>query len=174
MNMNKRKMLVVVDMQNDFIDGPLGTPEAAAIVDKVCQKIDDWDGRVLFTMDTHYENYLDTLEGKHIPVMHCLDKTPGWELYPEIKKRRADDSFWVYKETFGSEELFNITNYLDIEEVELVGVCTDICVVSNALLLRTMNPNMKITVDASCCAGTTPEAHEAALLVMKNCCVDIV
>lgn len=172
--MNKNKLLVVVDMQNDFIDGALGSPAARSIVDKVCKKIDGWDGRVLFTMDTHYDDYLDTVEGLHIPVEHCINDTHGWELHPDIQERYSGDSFRVYKDSFGSSELANVISFLDINEVQFVGLCTDICVVSNALLVRSMCPGVKVSVDASCCAGTSKEAHDAALLVMEKCCVDIV
>ena len=171
--MNKKRMLVVVDMQNDFIDGPLGSEDAKAVVDKVCEKIDGWDGHVCFTMDTHYDDYPETIEGKHISIPHCVDATEGWQLNPEVEKRHDAKSFTVYKSAFGSEELANIVSYLDIEEVQLVGVCTDICVVSNALLLRSRLPYVAVSVDSSCCAGTTPENHDAALRVMRQCCVDV-
>lgn len=173
--MDKSKLLVVVDMQNDFIDGPLGSNAANSVVERVCKKIDDWDGRVLFTFDTHYEDdYADTQEGKHIPVAHCINETEGWMLHPEIQKRLTKDSFRVYKDSFGSSDLAGIIAYLDISEVQMVGVCTDICVVSNALMVRSMLPNVEVSVDASCCAGTSKEAHDAALLVMQKCCIDIV
>lgn len=185
------KVLVIVDMQNDFIDGSLGTPEAQAIVSKVVEKlqtINIRDTLVLFTKDTHYANYLSTFEGQRLPVEHCIINTPGWGINkqissivdntegmmsfssPEIIRSR------IYKHTFGSDVLrdFLIEHEEDIEEVEFVGLCTDICVVSNVLMARQVMPDMKIVVDASCCAGTTPEAHKAALTVMKSCQIDVV
>ena len=172
--MDKTKLLVVVDMQNDFITGPLGSKNAESIVGKVCKKIDDWDGYVLFTYDTHYDDYLDTVEGKHIPIPHCINETDGWQLHPEIEKRRTIHTFIAYKETFGAVTLADVVNTLDIHEIQLVGLCTDICVVSNALLLKAFDPSADIIVDASCCAGTTPENHRAAITVMKQCCIDII
>ena len=172
--MDKTKLLVVVDMQNDFIDGALGSDDAIAIVPKVCEKIDNWDGRVCFTMDTHYDDYSETTEGQHIPIEHCINDTPGWHLNDEVDKRRNADSFTVYKDTFGSTDLVDLVKYLDIETIQFIGLCTDICVVSNALLLRAHCPNHNISVDASCCAGTSHENHVAALVVMKSCCIDII
>ena len=172
--MDKTKMLVVVDMQNDFIDGPLGSPEAQAIVPKVCRKIDFWDGYVCYTFDTHYDDYSSTVEGKHIPVTHCVCGEPGWQLNPEIDRRVTDDSFRFYKDTFGAQVLSEAVEDLEIKQIHLVGVCTDICVVSNALLLRSCNPGVEVFVDAACCAGTSPENHEAALAVMESCCVNII
>ena len=171
--MDKTKLLVVVDMQNDFINGPLGSCAAREIVEKVCEKIDSWDGYVLYTYDTHYEDYLETTEGKYIPVEHCINKTSGWELTPEIAERFNKDSFRVYKNTFGSADLANIISYLEVKSVQFVGVCTDICVVSNAIMARSIVPDVQISVDASCCAGTSPENHRAALRVMHKCCIDI-
>lgn len=172
--MDKKKLLVVVDMQNDFIDGPLGTDAACAVVDEVCKMIDGWDGRICYTMDTHYEDYPETVEGAHIPVPHCINETPGWRLNQSIEARKNADSFVVYKDSFGATELINIVDMLEIEHAQLVGVCTDICVVSNALLLRSSFPNISISIDASCCAGTTPQNHAMALAVMRQCCIDIV
>ena len=172
--MNKKKLLVVVDMQNDFIDGSLGSDATCAVVDEVCKKIDGWDGRVCYTMDTHYEDYLETVEGAHIPVVHCVNGTPGWQLNQSIEARKNSDSFIVYKDIFGATDLIDIIRLLEIEQVQLVGVCTDICVISNALLLRSFFPQIAISVDASCCAGTTPENHAMALNVMRQCCIDIV
>lgn len=172
--MDKSKILIVVDMQNDFVDGALGSPAAQAIVDKVCRKIDGWDGYVLFTFDTHYDDYLETVEGAHIPVAHCIDGTPGWQLNPEVAKRHTERTFAAYKETFGAITLIDVVNMLEIKEIQLIGLCTDICVVSNAMLLRAAKPDAIITVDASCCAGTSPENHSAALTVMKQCCIDVI
>lgn len=181
-----KKILVVVDMQNDFIDGPLGTPEARAIVDNVCAKIreGEWD-RIFFTHDTHDENYLETQEGKKLPVKHCIQNTYGWRLNPNVEAASDDKDYdnveFVDKITFGSVGLAckidplvwddNITES-DIE-LTLIGVCTDICVISNALLLKAHYPEMKIVVDAACCAGTTPEKHRMALVTMDSCQIEI-
>jgi len=171
---NSKKLLVVVDMQNDFIDGALGSKAAQSIVGKVCDKIDEWDGYTCFTLDTHYDDYLETNEGRHIPVEHCINETEGWKLHPEIEKRRDGRAFTFYKETFGSIGLLDAVQSLDIEEVQLAGLCTDICVVSNAMLVRAGLPNSEIIVDASCCAGTSKENHDAALKVMRQCCIDVI
>lgn len=169
--MNMEKLLVVVDMQNDFIDGALGSPQAQAIVDKVCAKIDGWDGQVVYTQDTHTQNdYSDTAEGKRI-IPHCVHGTDGWELNPYILRRAGTI---MYKHAFGIPELANKVSYNGITDVQFVGLCTDICVISNALMLRSICPCVSITVDASCCAGTSKEAHEAALLVMSRCAIDII
>ena len=182
-----KKILVVVDMQNDFIDGPLGTPEARAIVDNVCTKIreGEWD-LVYVTMDTHDENYLETPEGKKLPVEHCIENTEGWYLNEKIEKvTKSVKRKTIFKHAFGSWELIdhimqeNIQYHIDhkkrmVMEYTLIGVCTDICVISNALLLKAHYPEMRIVVDASCCAGTTPEKHRMALEVMKSCQVDVV
>lgn len=171
------KVLVVVDMQNDFIDGALGTPEAVKIVPLVVQKIRDFDGLVIATRDTHEANYLDTQEGKKLPVEHCIRGTKGWELCQEIRELIAEDP--IDKPAFGSEELgqrLKACHETDgpIESITLVGLCTDICVISNALLLKACLPEMPVIVDASCCAGVTPESHVQALNAMKMCQVEIV
>lgn len=176
----KKKILVVVDMQNDFIDGSLGTQEAKSIVENVCKKITDneWDN-IYVTMDTHYNDYLFTQEGIKLPVTHCLCESDGWDINNNVIKA-LDYTGVKYlefeKETFGCIELINKLADKLGEEVELtlVGVCTDICVVSNALLLKTHYPEFDIIVDSNCCAGTTVENHEAALKVMKSCLIDIV
>ena len=176
-----KKILVVVDMQNDFIDVPLGTPEARAIVDNVCAKIreSEWDW-IITTQDCHDERYLNTQEGKKLPVKHCIEGTEGWNLKYEIFKELAEKRQWrdAFKYTFGACDLHDYiydAEYEDYSAVEctIVGVCTDICVISNALLLKAHYPEMKIVVDAACCAGTTPEKHRMALEVMKSCQVDI-
>lgn len=174
-----KKVLVVVDMQNDFVDGALGTPEAVAIVPNVVKKIREFDGDELFvTYDTHYDNYLTTLEGQKLPVPHCIDGTYGHDLNAEIKEALTGKEYKdVIKAGFGS---FSISKGLKDRypceeiEVEFVGLCTDVCVVSNALIMRAGYPNAKITVDASCCAGVTPEAHAAALATMKSCQIDVI
>jgi nicotinamidase-related amidase len=180
-----KKILVVIDMQNDFIDGALGTKEAAAIVEKVAAKIESYPAEDVYaTLDTHEANYLTTAEGKHLPVEHCIKGTPGWELNQSIAPLLTDAVKWE-KPTFGSDTLAEeiYQRYKGVSaidptgkglEIELVGLCTDICVVTNALLLKTKLPEAKITVDSSCCAGVTPESHEAALLTMKMCQVEVV
>ena len=187
------KVLVVVDMQNDFIDGALGTPEAQAIVPKVKQKLIDNNGTdtlVLLTKDSHTDDYMNTQEGKNLPVPHCIYMTKGWSLHKEISEM-VDDfcKFYLYsdkniiksrieKNTFGSVELGKIIAKLykkkEINSVELVGLCTDICVISNALLIKAFCPEIPITVDASCCAGVTPESHKNALNAMKMCQINII
>ncbi len=165
------KILVVVDMQNDFLTGPLGTPEARAIIPKVLEKIKGFDGMVLATRDTHRENYLSTMEGQNLPVVHCVKGTVGWALYREIERTLVTPP--VEKCTFGSVELGQLLSSYNkikpITEVTLVGVCTDICVISNALLIKSFLPEARIAVDASCCAGSTPEKHRLALDAMRPC-----
>ena len=167
-----RKLLIVVDMQNDFVDGALGTKEAEAIVQNVKEKILSYPEKdVVVTLDTHEENYLDTQEGKFLPVVHCIRGTEGWKLNPEIEAVTKNAKVFE-KPTFGSirlaESLKQLLEWEDLE-LELVGLCTDICVVSNALLLKAAMPEVPISVDSSCCAGVTPESHEAALATMKMC-----
>ena len=172
------KYLVVVDMQKDFIDGSLGTPEAQAVVPKVIEKIKNFPGTVVYTRDTHDEDYLDTLEGKKLPVVHCVVGTKGWEFQDDIQKLITENRSLVFdKNTFGSTQLVGCIRGIDrmaaIDEVILVGLCTDICVLANAILVRTGMPNTLVTVDASCCAGSTPEKHRNALEAMKSCQIDI-
>ena len=174
-----KKVLIVVDMQNDFVDGALGTKEAVAIVPNVAKKIKEFDGDEIFvTYDTHYDNYFSTLEGQKLPVAHCIDGTLGHDLCPAVKEALSGKEYKdVIKAGFGS---FSISKGLKDRypgeeiEAEFVGLCTDICVVSNALIMRAGYPNAKITVDASCCAGVTPEAHKAALATMKSCQIDVI
>ena len=176
------KVLIVVDMQNDFITGPLGTPEARAIVPKVKEKIQravENGDYIVFTQDTHLEDYLNTKEGKKLPVMHCLYQDDGWKLASELEIpfTYAHMEF-VEKFTFGSYELVNLLRDSGLarscNEIELVGLCTDICLVSNALLLKAAFYNtMDISVDATCCAGVTPETHEAALKTMEMCQINV-
>ena len=166
------KLLIVIDMQNDFIDGSLGTAEAEAIVENVKAKIRACPaGDVIATMDTHTEDYMDTQEGRYLPVPHCIRGTAGWEIRPDIAALLKDAQIFE-KPTFGSlrlaEELRALAEKEPLE-LELVGLCTDICVVSNALLLKAAMPEVPVTVDASCCAGVTPESHRAALTTMKSC-----
>lgn len=171
-----QKILVVIDMQNDFITGALGSPEAQAIVPAVREKIAGFDGPVLFTQDTHGQDYLDTQEGKNLPVPHCVRGTPGWELAPEIEEVRKHTP--ILKYSFGSLNLAEILRTFQVryglEGVELVGLCTDICVISNAMILKAALPEVPITVDSACCAGVTPESHLRALEAMRACQIEIV
>lgn len=173
-----KKVLVVIDMQNDFIDGALGTDEAVKIVGSVAEKIREYEGQTVFaTRDTHEENYLETAEGRHLPVPHCIRGTKGWEIRPEIAGALAQaDAQVIDKPTFGSEVLARKLQKLAEQEeisIELAGLCTDICVVSNALLIKAKLPETPLRVDPACCAGVTRESHEAALLTMKMCQVDV-
>ena len=172
-----RKLLIVIDMQNDFIDGALGTPEAVAIVENVKEKIRSYPQADIFaTLDTHHENYMDTQEGKYLPVPHCIRGTKGWEIRGDIDALLTEAARYE-KPTFGSTALAeDIRTLAEKEEIELelIGLCTDICVVSNALLLKASMPEVKISVDASCCAGVTPEKHLAALETMRSCQIQVV
>ena len=173
-----QKILVVIDMQNDFIDGALGTLEAQAIVGDVVRKIQGYKGQKVFaTRDTHEENYLETSEGRHLPVPHCIRGTKGWEIRQEVARALEEVGAEVIdKPDFGSEALGERLRKLaqkEEMEIELVGLCTDICVVSNALLIKAKIPETPIKVDASCCAGVTPESHDAALLTMKMCQIEL-
>jgi nicotinamidase-related amidase len=172
-----RRVLVVVDMQNDFIDGSLGSKEAEAIVARVVAKIRSYPADSIYcTLDTHPVNYLETAEGKSLPVEHCIKGSAGWELNGSVKGVLTD-SVNIEKPTFGSyelaERLYELYQREPDMQIELVGLCTDICVVSNALLLKAKMPEVPISVDSACCAGVTPESHEAALLTMKMCQVNI-
>lgn len=167
-----KKALIVIDMQNDFVNGSLGNEEIKAIVPAVVKKINDWDGIVITTMDTHDDDYMRTLEGKKLPVPHCMRGTEGWELNDEVLSALPANYLSVEKSTFGS---YSLPKWLtQFKEIHIIGVCTDICVVSNALLLRAHYPNTVIVCDASCCAGTTPEKHKAALEVMKSCQIEVI
>lgn len=169
------KVLVVVDMQNDFIDGALGTKEAVAIVENVKNKLEEYKSRgdcVIFTRDTHFENYMDTQEGSKLPVPHCIKGTHGWEI---TDKLCSCDCKIIDKPTFGSTELGEYIKALDsVDSVELVGLCTDICVISNALLIKANMPEIPVSVDSACCAGVTPESHNNALGAMKMCQIDVI
>ncbi len=169
-----RRLLIVIDMQNDFIDGALGTPEALAIVEKVKDKIRSYPPQdVIATMDTHGEDYMSSQEGQNLPVPHCIRGTDGWQLRPEIGELLQNAAIYE-KPTFGSVRLAEDLKALsEMKELELVGLCTDICVVSNALLLKAVMPEVKISVDASCCAGVTPESHRAALATMRACQINV-
>lgn len=196
--MDVNKLLVVVDMQNDFIDGSLGTKEAQEIVPKVIEKIKNFDGIIVTTMDTHDENYLSTQEGKNLPVKHCICGEDGWYVNEEVRKAllssemfcrndKQENAIWLpenyCKETFGSLELMGDCSdefgedgrsHPEDVEITLIGLCTDICVISNAMLLKAALPEAKIIVDASCCAGVTPESHKNALEAMKMCQIEVI
>ena len=172
-----RKILVVVDIQKDFVDGALGSAEAQAIVDNVVNKIKGFDGEIIVTYDTHQDNYMETREGKYLPVPHCIKDTEGWKLNDKVENALFEKNpLRILKPTFGSVRLVDILSGIDEKETEitLVGLCTDICVVSNAMLLKANYPEMDITVDASCCAGVTPESHKAALTTMKMCQINVI
>ena len=173
-----KNILIVVDMQKDFVDGALGTPEAVQIVPHVANKIRGFEGNIFVTFDTHFENYMTTAEGKCLPVPHCIKGTPGWLLDTKITDALADKAYTpVEKRTFGSVDLPGLVAAAAGDEpfsLELVGLCTDICVVSNALLLKATFPEVPIRVDSRCCAGVTPATHDAALTTMKMCQIEIV
>lgn len=166
-----KKLLVVIDMQNDFVTGTLGTKEACNIAGKVRDKIQscmELGHEVVFTRDTHDETYSDTQEGRILPVGHCMKGSDGWELIPEIRSLAAGKKIFD-KPAFGSIRLAEYIQEKGFEEVELIGVCTDICVVSNALLIKAYVPEVPVYVDSSCCAGVTLESHNSALSTMKMC-----
>ncbi|MBE5933117.1 MAG: cysteine hydrolase [Lachnospiraceae bacterium] len=173
-----KKFLVVVDMQKDFVDGSLGTAEAVSIVPNVVKKIKEFDGEIFVTYDTHFDNYMDTSEGKKLPVPHCIKGTDGWKLDTQVSEALKGRGYTeVEKITFGSVDLPDMIYKAAGEEdftIELIGLCTDICVVSNTLILKANYPEKEITVDASCCAGVTPESHEAALTTMKMCQINVI
>ena len=172
-----RKILLVIDMQKDFIDGALGTPEAVAIVDRVAEEIGKYPTENVFaTQDTHYVNYMDTQEGRNLPVIHCVEGTPGWELNEKIAAALSGAEI-IQKPTFGSTALAEKMAAMAKEEeldITLVGLCTDICVVSNALLIKAFIPETPLHVVADCCAGVTPATHQAALETMKMCQVEVI
>ena len=168
------KILIVIDMQNDFIDGALGTPEAVEIVPAVAEKIRQYreaGNLVVFTRDTHGEDYLDTQEGQNLPVIHCVEGTSGWEISPQLP---VENARIINKPSFGSLELADyVASFEQIDSIELVGLCTDICVISNALILKAAVPETPIAVDPACCAGVSPESHDNAIAAMKVCQIDI-
>lgn len=172
-----KKILIVVDMQKDFVDGALGSAEAEAIVENVVKKIDGFDGDIIVTYDTHSENYMDTQEGKNLPVPHCIKGTDGWKLNDKVQAALDKKEYKaIEKPTFGSTELVSYIkeNYNPCDvEIELLGLCTDICVVSNALLIKANFLETSVSVDSACCAGVTVESHEAALTTMKMCQVRV-
>ncbi len=173
-----KKFLIVVDIQNDFVNGALGTPEAIAIIPAAEKKIREWDGEIFVTHDTHFEDYMDSSEGKKLPVPHCIKGTEGWSLNARIAEAlEGKDYTAVEKITFGSVELPRLIKEAAGDEdfsITLIGLCTDICVVSNALLLKANFPEADISVDSACCAGVTKESHNAALETMKMCQINVI
>lgn len=167
------KILIVVDMQNDFIDGALGTAEAVAIVPYVKEIIEGFDGKVLFTRDTHFENYMQTQEGANLPVLHCIKGTEGWKIRAELDALRRTEP--IDKVTFGSKDLVDVlAGEGDLESITFVGLCTDICVISNAMVVKAFYPELPLIVDAKGCAGVTPESHRRALEAMKVCQIKVI
>ena len=172
-----KKVLVVIDMQKDFIDGALGSAEAVRIVDNCVKKINlarAEGADVIFTRDTHFDDYMTTEEGKNLPVPHCIKGSDGWQIAVALTEGIAHPVVFD-KVTFGSKELgsFIADKYSDAESIEFIGICTDICVISNALLVKAFCPNIPICVDASCCAGVTPESHDTALKAMESCQIHV-
>ncbi len=169
-------ILVVVDMQNDFIDGALGTKEAQAIVSNVVNKVKNFEGKVLFTRDTHEENYMESREGRHLPVPHCIRGTEGWQIRKELEELRETEA--IDKPCFGSVELAHILSAENkkqpIDKVCFVGLCTDICVISNAMIVKSALPEIDIEVDSACCAGVTVQSHLNALEAMKMCQIAVI
>lgn len=171
-----QNILIVVDMQNDFIDGALGTEEAVAIVPYVKEKIEQFDGTVLFTRDTHGSDYMETQEGRNLPVPHCVRDTEGWQIRPELDALRKTDP--IDKVTFGSAELGHLLVEMNeeepIESITLIGLCTDICVISNAMIVKAFLPEVPVIVDGKCCAGVTPQTHTNALAAMECCQIKVI
>lgn len=182
MEEEKKKVLIVVDVQNDFVYGSLGTLEAQAVVPNIVKKVEEYRSKedvIIFTKDLHYDNYLETAEGKKLPVPHCIAGTAGYDIIPELNADSVVNKQIYAKETFGypwdhAAWLGWLRDAKPVYEVEIIGVCTDICVVTNALVLKTYYPDIDITVDASCCAGTTPDKHKAALDVMESCQINVI
>lgn len=175
MSTNMNEILIVVDMQNDFIDGALGTNEAKNIVDKVAETVKQFSGEVIFTRDTHLDNYMETQEGENLPVPHCIKDTAGWQLHEKMEAVRSPEMKVFDKPTFGSVELGEyLREKTNVDKVTLVGLCTDICVISNAMIVKANLPEVPVEVVADCCAGVTPESHNNALEAMKMCQIAIV
>lgn len=170
-----KKILLVVDMQNDFISGALGSNEAEAIVENAVKRVNEFDGEVIFTRDTHFENYEQTQEGRKLPVRHCIKDTYGWEVCDELKALPVyEKSRKIDKLTFGSDELAVFVKEEKPDEVYLLGLCTDICVISNAMIVKAFSPETEVTVFADSCAGVTPDSHKTALDAMKMCQINII
>ena len=176
--MNKNNILIVVDMQNDFIDGSLGTPEAVAILPNVIEKVSSFKGKVIFTFDTHDADYLNTQEGKNLPVPHCIKGTAGWMLPAKLEQLCAElRGMRFEKPTFGSvklaQYLVDMHQQTSIDSIEIIGLCTDICVISNAMILKAAFPEVPVKVFADCCAGVTPQSHDNALAAMQACQIEV-
>lgn len=174
----ENRFLVVIDVQNDFVTGALGTKEAEAVIPSIVEKVRNFKGNILFTQDTHSEKYLSTQEGKILPIEHCIEHTNGWKLVPQLEDLQKERGSIIYrKDKFGSLELAADSERIyqkgKMSALELIGLCTDVCVLYNALLLKTYLPEIPIAVDASCCAGTTPDRHRMALETMKSCQIRI-
>ncbi len=173
-----KNILIVVDMQNDFVDGSLGTPEAQAIVPAVAERIRGWDGEIVVTFDTHGEDYMQTQEGSRLPVPHCIRDTDGWRLAPAVEEALKGKAYRALcKGSFGSRDLPEVVREIAGDEpftADFVGLCTDICVVSNALLLKAFYPEMPMRVESALCAGVTPGKHEAALETLRSCQFDVI
>ncbi len=174
-----KKVLIVVDMQNDFTTGALRNEDAIAIIPDVVNKVKaakEEGADIIFTRDTHTEEYMNTEEGANLPVPHCIKGTPGWEIIDELKPYTGEPARVIDKVTFGSSDLASVisSEYQDAGEIELIGICTDICVISNAMLVKAFAPNVHVKVDASCCAGVTKDSHNTALNAMKACHVEVV
>lgn len=179
-------LLIVVDMQKDFVDGSLGSEAAQKIVTNVAETIENYKNEnkpVVFTRDTHSRNYLETFEGKYLPTEHCIENSDGWLICDDLLPYTYDDkdrNFFINKYTFGYMGWSQVISHIEdvmhthIDSIEICGLCTDICVVANAIILRACYPGMKITVDSSCCAGTSVDNHEAALKVMKSQQIDVI
>lgn len=162
-------------MQNDFIDGTLGTSEAQAIVSQVCRKIKNFDGDVIYTQDTHGKNYLYTFEGRKLPVIHCIKDTEGWQINSEVfAEGKCKCIAIIEKQTFGSEKLAQIVEDNGYERVTLIGLCTDICIINNAMIIKAKCHEIPVVVDSTCCAGITPESHQRALDAMGMCQIEII
>ena len=170
----KQKYLLVVDVQNDFVTGSLGSEDAQAVLDNICNKVENFDGVVLFTRDTHKKDYLETQEGKYLPIEHCIEGTEGWELIDRLKNyARLHESVIYDKPSFGNiymaSDIKSLSKLNNIESIELIGLDTDICVISNALIIKASVPELPVYVDPSCCAGSTRERHDEAIDIMKSC-----
>lgn len=172
-----KKVLVVIDMQNDFITGVLGNSECRAVVPHVVKRVqeavnDHTD--LLFSQDTHQENYLSTQEGRKLPIPHCIENTDGWNIIPELEETAEQKGIVFKKETFGSRDIAEYVKAHGYEEVELIGVCTDICVISNAMTIKSFVPEAEISVNEACCAGVTPQSHRTAVEAMKACQINLI
>ena len=167
------KLLIIIDMQNDFIDGALANPAAQAIIPGIVDFVKTWNGKIGVTLDTHQENYLETQEGKNLPVPHCIKDTEGWQIHPSLEELRKTEA--IDKVTFGSKDLIDVIKKEEnVEEITFIGLCTDICVISNVMLVKAFFPEIPLTVDAKACAGVTPESHRNALASMKTVQVKII